>query len=107
MYYKFSDSAIENPEGLSGYELLKRVRAGEQLKGKQPLFDELWYYSNYWNGTIKQSGWVFDFSNYFKTYLVKLKYSGWREIKAPNKMFIRLNAITPSYIMKIIELKEA
>ena len=56
MYYKFSSTAIENPEELSAYKLYKRVEAGEELKGEQPLFNELWHYEAYRNGVIKHMG---------------------------------------------------
>jgi len=106
MYYKFSNTAIENPEGLSAYELYKRVEAGEELKGEQPLFDELWHYEAYRNGVIKQMGWLFDFRPFFRLYLVKFKHYGWVEMYAPNKSFIRANASTPSHILKIVEMSE-
>jgi hypothetical protein len=104
MYYKFSSTAIENPEGLSAYELYKRVEAGEELKGEQPLFNELCHYEAYRNGVIKQMGWLFDFRPFFRLYLVKFKYEGWQEIYAPNKTFIRVNSSRSSYILKIIEI---
>jgi hypothetical protein len=103
MYYKFSGTAIENPEGLSAYELYRRVEAGEELKGEQPLFNELWHYEAYRNGIIKQMGWLFDFKEFFNRYLVNIKYYGWTEIYAPNKTFIRVNSVTPSHILEIIK----
>ncbi len=106
MYYKFSSTAIENPEGLSAYELYKRVEAGEELKGKQPLLNGLRQYEAYNNGVIKQMGWIFDFRPFFRLYLVKVKHYGWVEMYAPNKTFIRANAITPSHILKIVEISE-
>ena len=107
MYYRFSSTAIENPEGLSAYELYKRIEAGEKLKGEHPLFNELWHPEAYRNGIIKQLGWVFDFRPFFKLYLVKFKHYGWMEVYAPNKGFIRANASTPSHILKIVEMTEA
>lgn len=106
MYYKFSSTATENPDGLSAYGLYKRVEAGEELKGEQPLFSELWHSEAYRNGVIKQMGWLFDFRPFFRPYLVKLKHYGWLEMYAPNKTFIRANAITPSHILKIVEIPE-
>ena len=105
MYYKFNTStSMETPDGLSGYELYKRVEAGEELKGEQPLFSELWHHEAYKNGVIKQMGWLFDFRPFFRLYLVKFKYCGWTEVYAPNKTFIRANASTPSHILKIVEV---
>lgn len=108
MFYKFSKTAIEKPDGLSGYTVYNHFANGgkySQLSEKEKrLFSELWHYDAYNHGIIKQMGWCFDFRSFFKKYLVKLKHYGWREQYAPNKTFIRQNAVTPSHVLRIIEI---
>ena len=68
-------------------------------------FSELQHPEAYRNGIYKLGGYVFDFRPHFKTYLVKWKHYGWQEHYAPNKMFIRDNAVSKSEIIKIVEMK--
>jgi len=67
------------------------------------LFCEIRNPETYKKGIYKVQGWTFDFSPFFKKYLVKTKYCGWQEHYAPNKTFIRQFAAEPSHIIKIIE----
>ncbi len=104
--YKFSDTAIDNPEGLSAYQLLKRLENGEKLDDHCPLFSELWHPESYRYGIIRQMGWLFDFTPFLKKYLVKTKYYGWNEQYATSKTSIRLNSVCKSHILKIIDYPE-
>lgn len=56
---------------------------------------------NFRNGTYKQAGWLFDFNNYLKTYLVK-QYGYWEEYKAFDKT--SLKTILYGTIQKIVEI---
>lgn len=108
MIYKFNQhTSVTRPEHLSAYATYKHLENGGKIteleQKQQNLFSELWHYDSYKNGIVKQMGWAFDFRQFFKLYLVKT-HEGWREQYAPNKTFIRKNAITPSHILKIIEL---
>lgn len=105
MIYKFNKESTAKKENQSAYELYKRFENGEKIENKQPLFDELWHSDSYRTGVIRQMGWSFNFREFFKTFLIKTKYGGWEEIVAPNKMFIRVNSVSPSQILKIIELE--
>lgn len=53
-------------------------------------------------GYYKLMGWFFDLSPYCKTYLVKEKYYGWQEYKAPNKTCL-YNIIGKHNVLEIIE----
>ena len=66
-------------------------------------FSELWHPDAYKNGIYKLMGYVFDFRVHFKQYLVKWKHYGWQEHYAPNKTFIRENAVFRNDILKIIK----
>ena len=133
--YKFSSTACEDPTTCRAFGLIRKLVEGKKLstgtddgfdgwkhkdeKGDcttKPgydsnendylLFTELWHSSEYRTGIIKQAGWIFDFRSFFKLYLVKTKYYGWKEQYAPNKTFIRKCATIPSRILKIIELED-
>lgn len=85
----------------------KRKLTDEEQKLEDMYFSELWNPDAYRSGYYKLMGLKFNFAPLFKTYLVKRKYYGWVEIKAPNKTFIRRHAASPSYILKIVELESA
>lgn len=116
MFYAFVKDPISEEElkKTKPYQMLRLIegKGGYQklsLEEKQlvnTLFDELVYYDTYRTGLVKIGGWIIDFTKYLKTYLVKNKFYGWMEIKAFNKTSIRQNAITPSHILNIQELKE-
>lgn len=56
---------------------------------------------NFRNGTYKQGGWLFDFNNYLKTYLVK-QSDRWEEYKAFDKTSLR--TILYGTIQRIVEI---
>jgi hypothetical protein len=53
-------------------------------------------------GYYKLLGWQFDLSEFCKDYLVKVKYHGWIEYKAPNKTCL-YNIIGRHNVLDIIE----
>jgi hypothetical protein len=53
-------------------------------------------------GYYKLLGWVFDLSDYCKTYLVNVKHYGWTEYKTPNKTCL-YNIIGRHNVIEIIE----
>lgn len=110
--HKFVTHAIPAIDELSNapvYKLLKHFNDGGTLKTADKalvglVFNALWNAETYQYGYYKLQGYIFDFSDFLKTYLVKTKYDGWQEYKAFNKTWLRANAVTPSHIMKIVEL---
>lgn len=108
MIYKFNQNTIVECEKCTAYKVYKHFENGGKFKDLSPLekslFNELGHGETYRLGHIRVMGWMFDFSGFFKTYLVKYKYFGWIEQKAPNKTFIRENSVNPSYIIKIMEI---
>lgn len=113
LVYKFVSWDIDPKENYKDNGLCKLMMAyyekrkltEEEQKLEDTYFSELWNPDAFRYGTYKLMGWVFNFAPLFKTYLVKRKYEGWVEIKAPNKTFIRRHATSPSYILRIVELE--
>lgn len=108
-FVKHEIPAIDQLSNAPVYKLLKHFNDGGTLKTAdksliESVFGELWHYETYKNGCYKLQGYIFDFSDFLKTYLVKTKYDGWQEYKAFNKTWLRTNAVTPSHILKIVEL---
>ncbi len=96
-------------ENSSVYKLMKHFNEGGTVKDAdktlmESVFGQLWHYDTYRNGTYKLQGYLFNFSEYLKTFLVKDKYYGWQECKAFNKTWLRKNATSPGHILKIVEL---
>lgn len=56
---------------------------------------------NFRNGKYNQGGWLFDFNDYLKTYLVK-QYDRWEEYKAFDKT--SLKTILYGTIQRIVEI---
>lgn len=109
MFYKFNKNAkTDSPKGLRAYKVYQHFSNGGKFSDldnvDKGLFSELWHYETYCHGVIRQMGWLFDFREFFKKYLVKLKYYGWREVYAPNKTAIKYNAVVPSRILRIVEI---
>lgn len=112
--YPFNNAGVENlPTFFESEFYLRHIAHLESLCGSwwqtemmRRWFDELWYPEAYKTGRFKTGGLIIDFTPLMKTYLVKYKYFGWQEQKAPCKMFIRENSVHPSYILKIVELEE-
>ena len=111
MYYKFNQNCTTAEEQIKTsriYLVHEKLYSGIRWSQLEPeekaLFSELWHHDAYTRGMFRLMGWAFDFSELFKTYWVKDKYSGIREIKAPCKTFIREMSAHPSHILKIIEV---
>lgn len=108
--YKFVSHTVPDLEELNSapaYKLLEKLNRGEQLTRSEKssgIFDELWHSETYKTGRYKLMGYIFDFSPYMKSFLVKLKYYGWKEIRAFDKTSIRQNAAFPSHILQVIDL---
>lgn len=110
--YKFVSWDIPDLKDLSSasaYKLLEKLNRGEKLTRSEKsggIFYESWNWETYHTGRYKLKGYIFDFSPYMKTFLVKLKYYGWKEIKAFDRTSIRKNATFPSYILRIVDLPD-
>ena len=111
--YRFVSWDIPDLEELSSapvYKLLDKLNRGEKLTREEKssgIFGELWHSETYQTGRYKLRGYIFDFSPFMKTFRVKLKYYGWKEIKAFDRTSIRKNATFPSYILRIVDLPDA
>lgn len=105
-FVKHDIPALETLKCAKVYQLMDQLEKGEKPAHDliETVFSELWHGETYRNGIYKLSGYAFDFRPYLKTYLVKTKYSGWHELKAFNKGWIRKLAVTPSHILQIVEL---
>ena len=115
MIYPFVESpaSIESIEGSAAVRLL---RALERENGNvkkltedekeliETVFGELWHPDTYTQGIAKIGGYIVDFRPFLKSYWVKTRYYGIREIKAFNKTYIRKLSTTPSEIIKIVEI---
>lgn len=102
--------ALEDLKNSVAYQLLEKLNRGEKLTRKEKsdeIFGELWNCETYRTGKYRSMGYVFDFGSYMKSFLVKIKDYGWREIKAFDRTSIRRNAVYPSHILRIIDLPEA
>lgn len=102
--------ALEELKNSVAYQLLEKLNNGEKLTREEKnngIFRELFHNETYWSGKYRLQGYVFDFSPFMKSFLVKTKYSGWREIKAFDRTSIRKNAAYSSHILRIIDLPEA
>ena len=89
------------------YKLLEKLNQGKSLTREEKcssIFQQLWHSETYQTGRYKLMGYIFDFSPFMQTFLVKLKYHGWQEIRAFDKTSIRKNATFPSEILKIINI---
>lgn len=94
MIYAFIENSKGNPKTGRQYEIYKYYKDGgkyiEEMKeihcmgGYSPSTDSLIY-----DGIVKVMGWVYDYTNIFHKYIVKLKDYGWIECYGPSKMFIR------------------
>ena len=111
MIYKFSQYSTTTFDEIKSsriYIVHEKLHSGVRWSQLNPdekiLFDELRHFDAYTRGMYCLMGWAFDFSKIFKTYWVKDKYYGIREIKAPCKTFIRELSACPSHILKIIEV---
>lgn len=115
MIYPFVENPIsreelENLKPYKAYKLLEEKGGYKNLSKEEKefidtYFNELWHSETYRTGRYKIMGWILDFSDHLKTYLVKQRYDNkWSEIKAFNKTCIRKNATFPSRIIKIIEI---
>ena len=117
MIYPF----VEKPasmEAIEGSAAVRLLRALERENGNvkkltedekeliETVFGELGHPNTYTQGIAKILGYIVDFRPFLKSYWVKTKYYGIREIKAFNKTYIRKLATTPSEIIKIIEIEE-
>ncbi len=108
--FKFVDHevpALEELKGAPAYKLLEKLNRGELLSREEKsggIFQELWHSETYRTGRYKLMGYIFDFSPFMQTFLVKLKYHGWQEVKAFDKTSIRKNATFPSEILRIINI---
>jgi hypothetical protein len=96
-------------ENTPAYKLLKHFNEGGTIKSADKelirlVFNELWHPDTYRHGIYKLQGYIFDFSDYLKTFLVKDKYYGWQEYKSFNKSWVRENSTSPSHIIQIVEL---
>ena len=111
--YKFVNHSVPDIEKLSSapaYKLLEKLNRGETLTRSEKsggIFSEQSHWDTYNTGRYKLMGYIFDFSPFMKTFLVKLKYSGWTEIKAFDRTCVRKNATFPSHILQIVDLPNA
>lgn len=112
MYYKFNQNAtttLEEIQTAPFFKVYEKLNAGvrwsQLTDNEKAFFNELFHHETYKHGIYRIAGWAFNLSDVFKTYWVKDKYYGIREIKAPCKTFIREMSACPSHILKIIEVQ--
>lgn len=110
--FKFANGEIRPLEEFKtslAYIFLEKLNNGEKLSRKEKqavIFSELSHGETYTSGIYKLGGWAFDFRPYMKRFLIRYKYCGWREVRAFDKTAIRENAVTPSHIIEIVEIKK-
>lgn len=114
MIYKFvsHETKIENIKNSIAYECYQKLKEvgsyaklSKEYKEKLNIcFSELWHYETYKTGKYKIMGYIIDFSEWQKTFYVKTKYHGIREIKSFNKTFLINNATSKSGIIYIVEV---
>ena len=88
--YKFVKWEVPSLESLRDNNIFKMFQNRQQLsrQEKNSLFREL-STNSYSKKGVPRSGWMFPFKDILKTFLVKLKYYGWKEMYAPDKTSIR------------------
>ena len=108
--WKFNSESTTTEEwakNTSEYRLLQKMAAGERISieelGKGG-FGELWNPDTYSHGVKRLGGWCFDYAPYLKRFLIRERYSGWREVMGYNKMAVRKLAANPSQILEIVEI---
>lgn len=110
--YKFVSWEVPDLQELKdtvAYKMLEKLNRGEKLTRKEKrcgIFYELSHPETYRTGRYKLKCYIFDFSPFMKSFLVKEKYSGWHEVLAFDRTSIRENAMVPSDILRIIDLPE-
>lgn len=107
--YKFnpdSSCTYEQIQSSKVYALMEKLEnGGKPTVTEMCPFGELWHPECYRTGVVRISGWILDFRPYFRRFLIKIKYYGWREVRAYNKTMIRKLAFKSSHILEIIEIK--
>ena len=102
MIYAFVEKPKGKPENYRAFYAMENVKNGKPLGEYENLFDELSHPESYNNGIVRQMGYLFDFRDYFNSYIVEYKHYGLRRVYAPNKTHIRKLSCNKSWIIKII-----
>jgi hypothetical protein len=115
MIYPFVSEPAEQSQVENSYvgRLLKALEREEGNVNKlsdeekdliESVFSELGHPDTYTKGFIKISGYIIDFNKFLKTYWIKDKYYGIREVRSFSKMYVRKCSCTPHNILKIVEV---
>lgn len=105
--YKFnpkSDWSEERIKATDAYALMCKLERGEKpsINELDILFSEFWHPDAYRSGVVRIMGWMLDFSPYFKRYVFRCRWEGWKEVVAYNKTALRKLSSSPSLIAEII-----
>ena len=82
-------SSLENLQGSKVYGLRTKLNNGEKLSREEKDWLTRNVNSNtYFKSAVPLQGWMFDFSDILRTYIVK-QYGHWAEYKATDKTALR------------------
>ena len=101
-----SSCTEEQAKSTKEWALMEKLERGEKptLGELESCFRELWHPDGYSDATVRLAGWCYDFKPYFRRYLIKEMYMGWREVWAYSKTAVRRLNVNPSRIREIVEL---
>lgn len=101
-----SSCTEEQAKSTKEWTLMEKLERGEKptLGELELCFGELLHPDGYNYATVKVAGWYYDFKPYFRRYLVRQMYAGWREVYAYNKTAVRRLNVNPSRIREIVEV---
>lgn len=104
--YKFAKTGPDTiPTGGKVVECFEKLNKGIRLNRNEKNYLFHCLQGNTGKHSYRLLGWVFPFGPFFKTYIVKYKFSSdWTEIKAPDKTAIRTSYLTRMGILEIKEL---
>lgn len=107
--FKFNPSSSfteEQIKATDAYALMCKLDRGEKITIKEldPYFNELWHWDSYSMGIVKIMGWQLNFKPYFKRYVFRDRWDGWREVWAYNKTAVRKLSSSPLLIAEILEV---
>ena len=103
-FVKWNIPALETLRNSKVYEIRLKLDNNERLSREEKEWITKQVYQNsYFNNGIPLGGWLFDFSDVLKNYIIN-QYGRWTEYKAVDKMALR--KILCGRIDKIVEVPE-
>lgn len=92
---------LESQKETRAYKIMEKLNNGEKLNRleKDQICSDR-------SGNVKHMGYCYCFRSYMKRFLVHVKYYGWIETRAFDKMHIRNTLFHYEQIVEIVEIPE-